>query len=181
MMDSELIKQLKKQDPAGLEAAIDRYSGYVMAVVHHTLGNKTPEEDKEELVSDAFVALWKNAAKLKKDGRLKPWLAVVARNMALNRLRVFRPTEELREDHASTGADDVLAVVEREEQAGAIQQALDELSEEDRLIFRKYYYGHQKIPEIAKETGLKESTIKSRLHRGRKTLKTMLMSEGCTQ
>ncbi|MDR1422879.1 MAG: hypothetical protein LBI64_08480, partial [Coriobacteriales bacterium] len=85
--DRRLLKALRKGDRQALERAIDEYGGYVAAVVRHTLDDARGQlrsEDCEELVSDVFVALWRTAPRLRADSRLKPWLAVVARNQALN-------------------------------------------------------------------------------------------------
>lgn len=181
MTDFELIAGLKRGDPAALEAAMDRYGGYVMAVVQHTLGASAAEEDKEELVSDAFVTLWRKANALAPDSRLKTWLAVVARNAALNRLRALRPGEELQEDLMATDGAEVSAPVERREQAELLRQAVDGLPVEDKALFLRHYYGHQSIPDIAQQTGMNASTIKSRLHRGRRALKDSLLQKGYTQ
>jgi RNA polymerase sigma-70 factor (ECF subfamily) len=78
---------LRRGDKQALERVIDEYSGYVAAVVRHTLDDARGQlraQDCEELVSDVFVALWRAASRLRADSRLKPWLAVAARNRALN-------------------------------------------------------------------------------------------------
>lgn len=180
MTEKDMIVELRRGNTVALERAISQYSGYVMAVIEHTLGKSAAEEDKEELASDVFVALWKNAAALKADSRLKPWLAVVARNAALNRARCLRPTEELDEDFLVTDDAEVETPVEREEQARLVRQAVDGLPDEDRGLFLRHYFWHQSIADIAAETGMNPSTVKSRLHRGRQTLKGTLTQKGYT-
>ena len=56
--DQKILRGLKRQDSAALEAAIRRYSGYVAAVIGNQLGSFAAGEDIEELASDVFVALW---------------------------------------------------------------------------------------------------------------------------
>ena len=56
--------------------------------------------------------------------------------------------------------------------------SLKELKPEDREIFTKYYYECMKIEEIAEELQMNPQTIKTRLRRGRETLKQILLKEG---
>ena len=83
MNEQELLADLRANDETALERVIEHFGGYVAAVVRNALGSQATAEDIEELVSDVFVALWKNASRLREGTSLKPWLAVVARNAAL--------------------------------------------------------------------------------------------------
>lgn len=180
MTETDLIAALRRGEVQALEKTIVMYSGYVMAVVQHTIGTSASEQDKEELVSDVFVALWKNATNLKPDSRLKAWLAMVARNAALNKVRRLHPTEELEEDFIVTDDSTTSMPVERSEQAKIVREAVDGLDEIDRGLFLRHYFWHQSIPAIAQDTGMNPSTIKSRLRRGRQRLKTVLIERGYT-
>lgn len=181
MREMQWTAAIRDGDAAALERIIERYSGYVMAVVRHTLGQSATQQDREELVSDVFVALWKNPPVLEDDGKLKPWLAAVARNTALNRARSLRPSEELQEDFIVTDASAVTAPVERAEQARIVREAVDGLGSEDRGLFVRHYFWRQSIADISAETGMNPSTIKSHLFRGRQVLKAALAQKGYTQ
>ena len=180
MTDREIIEALNKKDASALECAIETYSGYIMAVVQHTLGRSASEQDKEELVSDTFVTLWEKAHTLACDSTLKPWLAVVARNASINKLRTIQNNEELQEDSAVADESIVTSHLEKEDQAKIVREAVDSLTMLDRNIFIRYYFWHQSISTIAEETGMNPSTVKSHLFRGRKVLKTFLAQKGHT-
>lgn len=179
--DYQILSKLKQRDQEGLEEAIHQYASYVMAVVSRTLGRFRTQEDAEELVSDSFVALWKGAEKLRDDSSLKYWLAVVARNAALKHLRGLELEEPLEE--AVLSPEEALFVdgLERKERNRLVRGAVDSLGEEDRGIFLRHYYWEQGVAQIARETGLNESTVKSRLRRGREKLKAKLVKEECTK
>jgi len=180
MNEKELIMQLKNAEPAALEQAIREYSGYTMAVLSKILGNHAAPQDKEELLTDVFVALWKSRSMLREEGALKFWLAVVARNAAFGFLRKMRFTEPLEENRLTDEEADLFSVTERRERIQTVRQAVEILSEEDRDIFLRHYFWKQTVVRIADETGIKESTIKSKLSRGRKKLKAFLIREDCT-
>lgn len=178
--DNEIILFLKQGAPTALETAIKTYGGYVAAVVRHTLGNTCSTQDVEELVSDVFVRLWKNTAKLDENSSLKAWLAVVARNCALNKARSIRPTDELQEDFFISEAGAVATELEKKEQVQMVQHAVNDMNASYRDIFIRYYFWQQSIDTIAAETGTTPSAVKSKLHRGRNALKSTLTQKGGT-
>lgn len=180
MNDKDLIQVLKQDDPAALEGAIAKYSGYIMAVLTKTLGMWGMTEDKEELLSDVFVALWKNRHKLRDDSNLKFWLAVVGRNAALQHLRKFRATLPLEDNILSSEEMDIFEITETRDRAILVRQAINTLPETDKDIFLRHYFWKQTVSMISEETGTNESTVKSKLARGRKKLKTFLIKEDCT-
>lgn len=180
MNNREIITQLKMGDPEALACAMQTYSGYVMAVLSKTLGECAIPADKEELLTDVFVALWKNRETLREEGKLKFWLAVVARNAALQYLRRLHPVVPLEENLLSEEEAEVYLSAERAERIAMVRQAVNSLPEEDRDIFLRHYFWKQSVSAISAETGINASTIKSKLARGRKKLKVFLIKEGCT-
>ena len=61
---------------------------------------------------------------------------------------------------------------------GPLKESIYELSVDERKCFISYYYYTKTIAVIAEETGLKESTVKSKLLRGRKKLKLKMEKKG---
>ena len=59
-----------------------------------------------------------------------------------------------------------------------VRQAVDALPDQDREIFLRHYYYAQTVPEISRQMDLNQSTIKTRLRRGRTKLKDILTREG---
>ena len=87
MKEQEALQKLRRGDQLALEALMDRYSGYVTAILCNLARGSLAVEDIEELASDVFVKLWNSAAALDPERPLKPWLAQVARNTLFSRLR----------------------------------------------------------------------------------------------
>lgn len=87
--ETELLRLILREPETGLEEAMRRYAPFVKAAAGRVLPG-APQE-VEECMADTFIALWKNAGTLL-DRQIPPkaWLAVTARNKALNRLRVLR-------------------------------------------------------------------------------------------
>ena len=178
MREDRMIRRIRARDPAGLEALMDCYIPYVSTVVWNILRSAMQPEDAEEIVSDVFLAAW-NQPEALRPGQVKAWLAAVARNKARNRLRQLGRDLPLEEDILELpGQEGPEAVLVRTEERFLVNRAVNEMPDRDREIFLLHYYYAQTVREISEEMALNESTIKTRLRRGRMKLKEILTRWG---
>jgi RNA polymerase sigma factor (sigma-70 family) len=177
MRETTILRSIQAGDPSGLEALMDTYLPYVSVIVWNILRDAMSPEDAEEVVSDVFLAAWNQPAALKA-GHVKGWLGAVARNKAKNKLRQMGRTLPLEEGALDLpGPDDPTAAMERTEERRMVRQALDALPGQDREVFLRHYYYVQSVKEIAACMALNESTVKTKLRRGRTKLKEILAGE----
>lgn len=179
MEEKRLLMKLKNGDTAALEKIIKHYTNYVGTIVYNIIGAYMNEEDVEEVVSDVFVTVWKQAEQIK-DGCLKGFLAQVARRASIKKLRKIKKEFLTDEDEwlqipSKQSVEDVVLLKEREE---VLRETLKRMDKTDRQIFLRYYYFGQKINDIAYEIGMTPSAVKVRLHRGRTKLKKMIEEGG---
>lgn len=172
MREEKALRKMRNNEPDGLEYLMDRYIPYVSAVVWGILRGAMTAQDAEEVVSDVFLAAWDQAEDLQ-PGKVKPWLGAVARNKAKNKLRKIGRELPLEEDILEL-PDDCAERLQREEEQELVRMAVDSLSPQDREIFLRHYYYAQQVSEISRNMGLNESTVKTRLRRGRMKLKEFL-------
>lgn len=95
------MKNMKAGDKAALREVYEAYAGYVYSVVLRVTGNR---QDAEDVTSDFFIKLWKLADTYKARKGHRAWLAVVARNMAVDLLRRNR-REILTDDFSDSGLE----------------------------------------------------------------------------
>lgn len=175
MRDEMILRKIRNGDPAGLEALMDRYIPYVSAIVWNHLRGTLSKEDAEEIVSDVFLTAWQKAGDVL-PGALKSWLGVVARNRARSRLRTAGGELPLEEEILEIPAEETPAgLLEQKEEHTLVRRAVENLPEQDREIFLRHYYYAQTVTEISREMKINESTVKTKLRRGRLRLKTMLV------
>ena len=167
------IKKLNRGSRSALDQAIQRYTPYVSAVILRALAGRACREDVEELCADVFVALWTHAGQIDPDQGVRPWLAAVARNRAIDWLRRQRPAAPIPED-APDPAPGPEELAQRRDQSARLWAAVDALGEPDRTLFMRYYYEEDKLKTIAAELGLSQTAAKQRLFRGRKALRAAL-------
>ena len=95
MEEGELIRRMKRGDPAALEALMDRDMAFACGVASSILWDAP--RDVEEIVSDSFLARWNNAHRVV-PGRVRGYLSAIVRNRAKNRLRELGKELPLEED-----------------------------------------------------------------------------------
>lgn len=178
MREEIILRKIRAGDPAGLESLMDRYIPYVSKVVWNILRFHMTREDAEEVVSDVFLAAWEQAGDIA-PGALKPWLGAVARNKAKNKLRQMGRDLPLEEDVLEiSDSETPEGRLERTEEARLVREAVDSLGKPDREVFLRHYYYAQTVREIARLMDMNESTVKTKLRRGRIRLKECLARWG---
>lgn len=181
MREITILQKLKRGDPHGLELLMDAYLPYVSVIVWNILRGSMAPEDAEEVVSDVFLAAWNQTADLDA-GHIKGWLGAVARNKAKNKLRQRGRSLPLEEDLLDLpGLSDPTTNLEQAEEQELVRRAVDALPEDEREIFLRHYYYTQPVKEISLTMALNESTVKSKLRRGRMKLKEALMKGGAME
>lgn len=184
MTDEKIIEMFWNRDEDALHSAEKKYRAFCHSVVSNLLAL---QEDREECVNDAFLALWNNIPP-ERPKSLSAYLAKIVRTIALERSRsanawkrggrVQTVGEEFLKDltDGRTLADDYESSL-----AGkVINEFLDELPKTDRKIFILRYWFDEDISRIAARTGFSESKIKSLLKRLRDRLRKKLEKEGIT-
>lgn len=174
MREESILRKMRAGDPSALEALMDHYIPYVSTIVWNILRASMTKEDAEEVVSDVFLAAWNQAEDIR-PGFAKAWLGAVARNKAKTKLRQMGQTLPLEEDILDIPDENTPAnAAERAEEQRLVRKAVNHLGEPDREIFLRHYYYAQTVQEISQRMHLNESTVKTKLRRGRMRLKTLL-------
>ena len=175
--DAQLLQRMQHGDDKALGLLIERYGGYVYRIIANVLLTSGTAADAEELTSDTFYAVWSHAATI--DARnIKADLAVTARNKAKSFLRKHR---ELPMDLDTLPLSDGLSLEDHaleQELKAVLKRAIDKMRPQDRDIFLRYYYYMQTTQQISQLLNIPHSTVRTRLVRGRKTLKKLLTKEG---
>jgi RNA polymerase sigma-70 factor (ECF subfamily) len=135
-------------------------------MVHGLLLSRVPYGEVDDLVQDVFLAALRRLKTLRNPAAFGPWLAMIARNRALDYYRRSRDTVELPDHlpgrpHPEDEARSVLAVI----------RSLPE-AYRDTLVLR--LVEGMTGPEIAERTGLTPASVRVNLHRGLKQLREKL-------
>jgi len=144
-----------------------RYKDVVYRFAYRMMGSGVAAED---IVQECFVALWKKpGAYDPARGALRSYLLGIARNHVLKQWRQ-ESRYETEEAQPVVSPVDIVGL-ERSEAIAAAVRALPELQREAVVLAE---YEELSLEEIASVTGADIAAIKSRLHRARHNLRTML-------
>ena len=120
--DTALMQGLLRQDVNAFEQLYDRHSRQVYSLVLRILQQAATAE---EVVQDVFLQLWRNAAAYDAErGPIVPWLLTLARNRALDHLRLKSERQRRREDQTDELPDGrPSAAAEARHRAGLLRRA----------------------------------------------------------
>ncbi len=134
----------------------------------------------QDVVQEALFRAWKRPAILEQgDAASRAWLFTVARNLVIDDRRSARhlhevTTERMPERSRSDGTD---ATLDR----WLVADALQSLSAEHRQAVVNAYYLGRSAAEIAREDGIPEGTVRSRMHYALRALRLAMQERGVTR
>lgn len=148
------------------QALLTSYGNPILRLAYSYLHNM---EDAEEILQDTLLQYLKAAPVFENEAHEKAWLFRVAGNLSKNRISYnkVRSTDELKE---------TLAAEERED-LSFVWEAVKDLPVPYREVIHLFYYEGCSTGQIAAILQQKESTVRSRLMRGREKLK-LILKEG---
>jgi RNA polymerase sigma-70 factor (ECF subfamily) len=128
------------------------------------------EADAQEVLQETYVTVWRKAGAFDA-ARASPitWLAVLARNKAIDRLRGRRPAAAETLEAAKDVADEqpsALDLLEQDEDRARIAGCLDELEPNQREAIRSAFFEGASYPALADREGVPLGTMKSWIRRG---------------
>jgi RNA polymerase sigma-70 factor (ECF subfamily) len=152
-----------------------RTSAKLFGICVRLLGS---EAEAEDVLQEVYVTVWNKADRFD-PLKASPitWLAVLARNKAIDRLRLRRLATDPLESAADVGDDtpSALDVLETAQEHRRLANCLDELDEQQRSMIRSAFLDGATYPELAEREGVPLGTMKSWIRRG------LLRLRGCLQ
>ena len=161
--DLSLIAAVRSGDESAMAALYDRYSGIVYSVALRVLGDTAAAED---VLQEVFMQLWRNPGVFDSSrGDLGAWLAVIARNRAIDGLRKRRPETDV-EDVIVSVEPDMSGDAERSRAMEKVRSALSAMPAVQRSALEMAYFEGLSHSEIATKTGEPLGTVKTRIRAG---------------
>jgi RNA polymerase sigma factor (sigma-70 family) len=170
MLGAAVIDGFRAGDDAAVRAVYEQFGRLVFTVCNRVLGNRSLAE---EATQQTFVQAWRGAARFDGQRELGPWLATIARRVAIDIHR-----REARRDHDSieTASPTHSALItlpasaEQIYEVWQVREAIDALGADEREVVRLQHLGGMSHREIAERLGIPEGTVKSRSFRAHKQL-----------
>lgn len=178
--DELLVERARAGDVGAFETLITQYERKVYNLAYRLTGN---HEDASDMAQEVFIRVFQKLPEFRGDSSFSTWLFRIANNACLDEIRKRKrqrvtsfdnPYEtdegEMSRQYADE-ADGPEELLDRRETQAAVQQCINALDEEYRVVvvlrdIKGYAYN-----EIADMLGLNLGTVKSRLNRARAAIK----------
>jgi RNA polymerase sigma-70 factor (ECF subfamily) len=175
--DEVLIGRIADGERLAMQVLFARHHVRVYRFVLRLVRNEAVAED---LVSDVFLDVWRQAGQFEGRSAASTWILSIARFKALSALR-RKGEQELDEATAETivdEADDPQATMEKKDKSEILRKTIASLSAEHREIVDLVYYHEKSVEEVAQIVGIPEATVKTRMFYARKRLGELLKAQG---
>jgi RNA polymerase sigma-70 factor (ECF subfamily) len=179
--DSALLHRIAARDEHALALLYDRWSEQVFARALQLLGD---EDEAEDVTEETFWKAWRYAKRFARSkGTVGTWLLVIARRLALDRLRTRqRQREERRERLPEPSFESSLTPtttsplqdVEAAERCDLVARALKELPPEQQTVMEMSFFQGMSQSEIAEHTSQPLGTVKTRVRLAMQKLREQL-------
>jgi len=171
---ASLLEEVSRGDRAAFAEVYQRTSAKLYGICLRLLGS---EAEAQDMLQEVYVLVWRKAERFDRaKASAITWLAVLARNRTIDRLRRRSPDSDAL-DAAAEVADDrpsAFDVVGDAQDAARLNHCLDELDERPRAIIRAAFLGGASYPELAEREHVPLGTMKSWIRRALQRLRGCL-------
>ncbi len=174
--DEALIKSIATGDKRAMQALYTRHNvrvyRFALRITHNT-------SSAEDVVSDVFLDVWRQANRFNARSLVTTWLLSITRNKSLSALR--RRPDQLDDNVGDTiedTADDPETSTIKMDRGAILRKCLSQLSVAHREVVDLIYYHEKSIDEVAHILGLSANTVKTRMFYARKHLSEILSDVG---
>ncbi len=169
-MDADDATRFAAGDPDAVRRVYDQFGRLVFTIANRILGNRSLAE---EATQQTFVQAWRGAASFDTGRELGPWLATIARRVAvdIHRRESRRATVSI--EDASPRDSALITMppsVDQIYHVWQVREAVDALPPDEREIVRLQHLDQLTHGEIAERLGMPLGTVKSRSFRAHKLL-----------
>lgn len=175
MTDEEILSLFRSGDQnAAFQALVTTHGKAVYNIALFTLNDDVLAEDASQ---DAFVKIYRNLNKFEGGSKLSTWMYRIVKNVCYDHLKK-RHTEPMDEYTETRLVDpDAYSPEEaylRDTKHSRVRRAVGRLPEGQRMAISLYYFQQAQYDEIAEIMGQPLGTIKSYIHRAKRSLEKML-------
>ena len=175
--DEVLIQRIANGDRLAMQVLYARHHVRVYRFVLRLVRNEATAED---LISEVFLDVWRQAGRFEGRSAVTTWLLAIARFKALSALRGRKEAElddEVAEAVEDT-SDNPEVAMQKKDTGEILRKCLTKLSAEHKEIIDLVYYHEKSVEEVAEIVGIPENTVKTRMFYARKKLADELKAAG---
>ena len=161
--DSEILLAIRQGNERVYETVFRKH---YQALCNYACGILKDMDDAEEVVQSIFLKLWEQRESIEINVSLKSYLYRAVHNTCLNRLKHLKIQDTYRQyvgDYLEETFDSATEIMDKVELENRIENALEKLPEQCKIIFKMSRFEELKYQEIANKLGLSIKTIENQI------------------
>ncbi len=175
MSDADVVREVLAGRDEAFGTLVKRHFAAVYGLCLSYIKDATEAEDAAQ---ETFVQGYRRLDTLKNPGKFPGWLASIARNICMNRLKSNSRRDRLLADYAENGMEQERVVdAERIELRQTVRRKVDDLPPKTREAVYLYYFEEKSLKEIGEYLGKSPNAVARLLKYGRRVLKDKLWEE----
>ncbi|MCY3783678.1 MAG: sigma-70 family RNA polymerase sigma factor [Chloroflexi bacterium] len=172
MTDEQAVLRCQDGEREAFRHLVERYQDVLYGTAVLMTGDRA---QAEEHVQEAFLAAWRGMPGFHSERPVKPWLMRILVNTVMSqRRRRVVSTVSLEYESEAEDAARPAEEIEAQHDRLVIRQALAGLNPEQRQVVVLRFFAGLTVPQLAEAIGVREGTVKSRLHRALGQLRDQL-------
>ncbi len=180
--DSEIIQEILRGGEHGYAILLQRYRARVFSLTLRIIGRR---EEAEEAAQDAFVRAFRALTSFEQRSQFSTWLYRITYNVALDYRSRLRKSQIPFQDYDNADIEDTRIPqdlrVEHEELREIVKDRIAELKPDHAVILTLFYLHDQSYEEISHILSLPLGTVKNRLYRARRILRSTVLQHYAIQ
>ncbi len=176
MTDAQLIEKFLSGDISSFNTLVWRWEKPIFNFVYRFLGDA---ETSKDITQKVFIRLYKNLSKLKDQTKFSSWIYQIAANLCRDELKSLKRKRTLSIESINEAHNDLIEDLnyQPDEEVNQLQlrslinDALQSIPEEQRIVIIMKEYQGLKFIEIAEALGEPLNTVKSRMYYGLNALR----------
>jgi len=179
--DADCVRRIQRGDADAFEVLVRRHEKTIFNLAYRMLGDY---DDAAEVSQEVFLSAYRAISQFRGDANFSTWLYRIALNHATTRRRSMQSRQ-----HRTMPIEDIEVLrdakpgpaeaLEKKEMQERVQLALNKLAPEDATVILLRDLQDVPYDEVARVLAIPVGTVKSRLHRARQALKTLLATHFC--
>ncbi len=182
--DDELALLVQQGDDGAFRCIMQRFSGHMYRIARGVVND---DAEAEDIVQEAFMRAYYKIATFRRDAPLRTWLISILLNEARSRLRKRHNMvglEHLKQasldpywasqSHFGSAADSPTSLAAHGEIRVLLRDAISELPDAYRSVYMLREVQEFSVQETADRLAIKPQTVRTRLHRARRLLRSSL-------
>jgi RNA polymerase sigma-70 factor, ECF subfamily len=175
--DEVLLESIANNGKAAMHVFYARHNAQIYKFILRIVRDTTVAED---IVSQVFLDVWRNASQFEGRSRVSTWLHAIARFKALTTLNRRRHEDIEQNDvrEIAEEADTPEMSLNRNQTNAILLNCVAQLSPVHREIIDLFYYHEKSVEEVGEMIGIPQSTVKTRMFYARKQLVDLVTDAG---